>query len=94
MSAKAAVVLIAGSIMFSLSFSAESMASELNKADPKKTRPGEAHQYMRKKYPQCERHLMQVCRTSTGAALPDFCKSARGLNLSNLNKKDIDEICG
>ena len=94
MSAKANVVLIAASIMFSLFFSVDSMASELNKADPKFRNFGQALQYMRKKYPECERRLMGVCRTSSGASLPDFCKSARGLNLSNLNKKDIDEICG
>jgi hypothetical protein len=94
MSAKATILVIVASIIFSLPFSAESMASELNKANPKKMAPGEAHQYMRKKYPQCERQLMQVCETSSGASLPNFCKSARGLNLSNFNKKNIDEICG
>jgi hypothetical protein len=49
--------------------------------------------YMRKKYPGCERELMQLCIRSAGVPMPTFCKGTKGLNFKGLTTKDVDSIC-
>lgn len=49
--------------------------------------------YMRKKYPGCEKELLQLCLRSSGASLPKFCQG-KYLNLKDFKNKDVDSICG
>ena len=48
--------------------------------------------YMRKKYPGCEKELLQLCLRSSGASLPKFCQG-KHLNLKDFKNKDVDSIC-
>lgn len=62
-------------------------------ADAGRKNTDNPHAYMRKKYPRCEKDLLQLCLRSSGASLPKFCQG-KNLNLKGFKNKDVDSICG